>query len=196
MSLVLSTDSAPLVTKRELVHLLKISRPTLDVWIDRWPEFPIEEKGSHGRGYKFNARKVCAFLSARKQEEADLRAERDEQLAQLILPFGPEPPKTGTGPSLDDQIKALKLNELRMAQAVRTRALVPADEVRDLLTRVFGDIGRAMRTFIEQLAREDGWPAPIRAERARRLAELQQQYVRDAAQLLSAPDVEDEALAV
>ena len=200
MSLVLSSEvaAAPLMTKRELANFLKTSLPTLTAWLDRWPEFPVRERGTNGRSYKFDPRDVCTFLRARQQEDADRRAERDEQLAQLLLPFGPEPAKPSSPqPSLDDQIKALKLNDLRLAQAQRARSLVSTVEVSELLTKVFGDIGRGMRGFLGQLAREDGWPAAIRTERERRLAELQQQFVRDAAEFLRQPprvmDTEDDA---
>ena len=184
-SALLSDVPAPPVTKRELTKFLGVSRTTLDAWIDRWPEFPIRELGSHGRGYKFDLREVCAFLRARQQEDADRRAERDEQLAQILLPFGPEPERpTSPGPSLDDQIKAMKLNELRLAQAQRARQLVRAEDVRELFSHIWGESTRAMQAFVEQLAREQAWPAAILADRKKRLAEMQAEVVRQAREFL------------
>jgi len=187
-SALLSDGQGPPVTKRELTKFLGVSRTTLDAWIDRWPEFPIRERGSHGRGYKFDLREVCAFLRARQQEDADRRAERDEQLAQILLPFGPEPERpVSPGPSLDDQIKAMKLNEMRLAQAQRARQLVRAEDVRELFSHIWSESTRAMQAFVDQLAREQAWPAAILADRKQRLAEMQAETVRQAREFLRKP---------
>jgi phage terminase Nu1 subunit (DNA packaging protein) len=177
LSLALSIGDAPppLVTKRELVNLLRISRPTLDAWIDRWPDFPIEERGDHGRSYRFDPHAVCLFLSEKKQAEADRRAERDEALAQLVLPFAsdPEPPR-GPSPSLDDQIKAIKLNKLKIEQARDANELVEVARIRDLGRGFMLNLAQDLHAFLSRLAREQGWPGPVLQSHARALDELMQ----------------------
>ncbi len=177
MSLALSTGDAPvpLVTKRELANLLHISRPTLDVWIDRWPDFPVKERGDHGRSYRFDPRAVCTFLAEKKQAADQQRAERDEALAQLVLPFAvePEPPR-GPTLSLDDQIKAVKLNKLKIDQARDAGELVETARIRDLGRNFMLNLAQDMHAFLNRLGREQGWPGPVLQSYGRALDELMQ----------------------
>ena len=82
------TDRDALVTKKELARLLRISRQTLDLWIERYgDEFPVLERGTNGREWQFDADLVIEFLRAKQAENAARQANRDALLDQLTLPI-------------------------------------------------------------------------------------------------------------
>ena len=189
-------ELAATVSKRELCLILRISRPTLDAWIDRYGDaFPILERGANGREYRFDPEAVTAFLRDRQAEDANRRAERDQQLAQLMLPLPDQRPDSAIV-SLDDQIKAARLNAMRLAEAERARQLVPAAEVADHLGSIFAALNRNLAAFVRQIGREHAWPEPIIRATEDRLAEVQRAAVREAtASLTPEPDAPRLALA-
>lgn len=176
--------SAPvLVNKQSLALWLGISLPTLSAWMLRYgADFPIVERGSNGRDYKFDAAAVADFLRAKRDEQAAARdqaaAQRDEQLAQLRLPFdlpGVEaPPKAS---SAKDEIEAWKLRRIQREEAERAGALVPAAQVADSFRAAFGRLSRDMHAFVRQIGREQGWPDPLVRQLERRLSDQQRASV-------------------
>ncbi len=186
------------VSKRELCLILRISRTTLDAWIDKYGEaFPVVEHGTHGRGYRFDPQAVVAFLRSQQDEQNARKAERDEQLAQLVLRFedevSPAASQPGVGASLAEQLQAEKLNDSRLARAVRMRQLVRASEVTDLSREMLAGINQGLQVFVGQLAREHGWPAPIRSAAEDRLRELQDRLVAEARMKLRGEPSSDDA---
>ncbi len=74
--------------KTQLAHRLGISKSTLSSWILRYgADFPVQERGTNGRDYVFDFEEVFDFLRAKREEESKRKRARDEQLAQLRLPF-------------------------------------------------------------------------------------------------------------
>lgn len=195
LSLALSTGdtSAPLVTKRELANLLHISRPTLDAWIDRWPDFPVQERGDHGRSWRFDPHAVCAFLAEKKQAADQQRVERDEALAQLVLPFSSEqdPPRPA-GPSLDDQIKAIKLNKMKLDQAREAGSLIEVDLIRERGRTFMLNLAQDLHNFLNRLGREQSWPGPVLQSYSRALDEMMQKRA-DAEISIVRPETPSEA---
>lgn len=181
-----------LVSKRELCRVLRISRPTLDAWIDRYGDaFPIAERGANGREYQFDAEAVIDFLRAEQERQAAARAQRDEALAQLMLPLPAGPAPAADAPSLDDRLKAARLNALLLDEEERAGRLVSATEVEDRLTSVFAVLARELAAFLRQLAREQNWPDAVLLAAERRLAEVQHTAVTAA----SAPAPDERRLA-
>lgn len=175
--------SAPVTgNKAELAHRLGVSLPTLSLWMQRYGDaFPVLERGSNGRGYVFDFRAVFDFLAARKQEQADAQAERDEALAQLVLPFAPvaeTAPPPGTL-SLQDQFKALQLRRLQREEAERSGQLVPAADIQANLAMVLGRLSRDAHAFLRQIGREQGWPDAYTRAVTDRFADMQREAVRD-----------------
>ena len=200
MSLALSSDpddgavlpAGPLVNMRELAVQLRTSRQTLSVWLDRWPDFPVVERGTNGREYQFDAHAVFAFLRARRDEQARSTAERDQALSQLAFPFDPPddaPPEPRL--SLKDQVEALKLRRLQREEAERSGRLVEAAAVADLLTTCLTTLQRTLRAGIRQAGLEHNLPDPVIRALESRLADAQRSFVRDAAAFLR-PGTPDE----
>ena len=195
MSTALSSDNfaGAVVSKIELARLLGTTRQTLDNWIAKYgDDFPVAERGRHGVPYRYSASDVIAFLSARKAEQDASRAERDEQLAQLMLPLTlSETSRSAAGLSFDDQIKAEKLNDMRLKRAREARELVRAADVDEALIAAHAALARNLAAFARTLGREHGWPEPIVQSVEKRLAEMQRASVREARAVLSQPEETD-----
>ena len=168
---------AVILNKAELANWLGISLPTLSSWMLRYgPEFPVVERGTNGRDYRFEAEAVADFLRAKQEEEAALKARRDEALAQLRLPMEIAP-EVGIAPGstlpIKDQIAALELRRRQREEAERSRLLVLAAPVRDAFRAVLTRISADNRASLGRLAREHSWPDAYLRELERRWAEQQ-----------------------
>jgi phage terminase Nu1 subunit (DNA packaging protein) len=173
LSLALSSESDLRLTKRELHLKLGVSRPTLDAWIDRYPDFPIVERGTNGTPYRFDPVAVIAFLKAKQEEQAKRNAERDEQLAQLVLPLDRPNNEPGKIISAEERLKEAKANAAEIALGKELGTLVQVGPLEEKLLHTFGELNRHLTAFIRQLAREQNWPEPILLDAERRLAEMQ-----------------------
>lgn len=173
------------VNKAELANWLGVSLPTLSSWMLKYgPEFPVLTRGTHGRGYEFDAPAVRAFLRQKQEEQAASvaaqKAERDEALAQLQLPIDVLPESaaaTVAALSIKDQIAALDLRKRQREEAEKSRLLVAAAPVRDGLRAVLARIRSDQQAFIRRLGREHSWPDSYVREIERRLAEQQRATV-------------------
>lgn len=168
--------------KAELAAKLGISLPTLSAWMMRYrPEFPVQSTGANGRSYVFDFDAVFEFLRVRREEQDKAGAERDEQLAQLRLPFdvpGADLP-VSVKPSIADEIKALQLRKLQREEAERSGALVPAEQIGAALASVLGRLSRDTRAFLQQLGREQNWPTSYTQSILARYADTQRAAVKD-----------------
>lgn len=157
--------SDAVVNKRELADRLKVSAPTLDRWLTKFgDDFPVIERGSNGREWRFDVAAVFAFLRARQAAEAAKSAARDEQLAQLAFPFDPPPEQPATL-SIADQLKALQLRRLQREEMEKSGQLVPAEAMRQVMFDAFTKQSRTLRAALTRECTELNLPAPI----ARRL---------------------------
>lgn len=168
--------------KVELAAALGCSLPTLSAWMMRYrPDFPIQSAGTNGRSYVFDFKAVFDFLRTKQEEQNAAKAERDEQLAQLRLPFdvpGSDLPVQAT-PNLADQIKAIQLRKLQREEAEKSGALVPAEHIGAALATVLARLSRDTRAFLQQLAREHNWPSSYAQAVQARYADTQRAAVKD-----------------
>ena len=186
--------SRPTVNKRELANRLRISLPTLTSWLDRWPEFPVVERGRNGVSWTFHLDEVLAFLTDRREEEAAKEADRDAELMKLQLTLWPEPVAQPSGPRIPikEQLDLARLQDLQMKQAERAGKLVNAEEVQDLFTSVFGRLGRDINVFIRQLGREQSWPDVMIRQAESKLADLQRTAVQKLQKDMKAEETDDD----
>lgn len=190
MPLALSVDheaepAGPLVNMRQLAVRLAVSRQTLTVWLDKWPDFPIVARGSNGREYSFDAAVVFAFLRGKKQAQASAAAERDQALSQLALPFALDDtaPATAPGLSVRDQVEALKLRRLQREEAERSGQLVEAAQISDQLTTALIGWNRALHNALRQAGREHNLPDSLVRALDARLVDTQRSFVRELGRL-------------
>jgi phage terminase Nu1 subunit (DNA packaging protein) len=182
-----------LVNMRELALRLGVSRQTLSTWLDRWPDFPIETRGTNGREYRFDVTAVFGFLRQKKDEQAASAAARDEALAQLILPFATVEAEEPAGLPLKDQLSAIKIRKANREEAFAEGKLAVATEVADALSTAFQRLGQALRVAVREAAREHNLPEPVRRSLETNIADAQRAFVRAAATYLTpneAPDAE------
>jgi phage terminase Nu1 subunit (DNA packaging protein) len=145
--------------KAQLAEALGVALPTLSAWIIKYrPEFPIQSVGSNGRSYVFDFPAVFDFLRAKKDEQEASRAERDQALAQLVLPLGLVEPEPAPTLSIKDQVLAVELRRRLREEAEKAGRLISADEIGAAVSAVLARLNRDTRAFIQQLGREQDWP--------------------------------------
>nr|WP_246789266.1 terminase small subunit [Acetobacter nitrogenifigens] len=187
--------ATPMLNKRQMGNRLGVSSPTMTAWLERWPDFPVVERGTNGASYSFDPEAVFKFLAERREEEALSRSGRDEALMALqltfaeILPDPPQAPGAGRKLSTKEEIDLWKLRDLKQKAAKESRALVIVAEVERLFENALVKLSRDAGTFIRRLGQQERWPdAQIRSVEAR-FAEMQRKSVSDAlATLESEPD--------
>ena len=193
----------PPVNKRELAKRLRVSLPTLTNWIDRWEDFPVVSRGGNGVSWAFSLEDVFAFLSDRREEEAQSKAGRDQQLLDLQLSFDallpPEPqqaPASGSRMTVKEQIDAWKLRDLKRKEAERCGTLVIAADVQEMFTSTVARLARDIGVYIRQTGREQGWPDAMIRQAEAKLAEMQRKSVTDALRALETdePNADDRQL--
>ena len=193
-------DAEPVtVNKRELALRLRISLPTLTAWIDRWPDFPVEQRGALGSSWRFVFADVAGFLAGKKAEEAAGRSERDEQLAHLQLSFDELMPPSPDRPlklTVKEELEAWKLREMKRKEAERCGQLLVASEVRELMAAAFARLSRDTSAFVRQICREGGMPDPVIRAIEQRLAQQQRDSVAELTRQLvrGQPETEPERL--
>jgi hypothetical protein len=62
------------LNKAELCYALSWSKPTLDRWINAYPDFPVRTLGTQGGGWEFDLPVVLAYLT--RQSNAMRSADR------------------------------------------------------------------------------------------------------------------------
>ncbi len=180
--------TAPLVNKAEMAKKLGISLPTLTAWMDRYPEFPVRDRGTNGRNYRFAAEDVFEFLSERKAEEAAREGARDEALAQLQLPMELLPRENLPKSTVKDEIDAWRLRKIQREEAVAAGTLVSAEDVRQALRSGLTRLNRGTVAFVRQLGREHNWPDSYMTKVEERLAEVQRASVAELQEAAAAGD--------
>jgi phage terminase Nu1 subunit (DNA packaging protein) len=135
------------VNKRELCRILGCAATTLDNLMARYgAEFPVIERGSHGRDYAFDPEAVTAFLSEKKAERERNHQDRLAELEQLDLPveglIGTHP--TTTLPKPRDRLDTLRAQQLERQMAREAGLLVETGEVRR-------QVGGLLQRFVSEL---------------------------------------------
>lgn len=153
--------SAPVKgNKAELAARLGVSLPTLAQWMVRYgDDFPTEQRGSKGVSYVYDFASVFAFLRAKREEQEQAAAEKDELLAQLVLPF--DVPGETTAPAsltLQDQSRVLDIRRKQREERIEAGQLVEAELIAAGVGQIIARFSRDSQGFIRQIAREQAWP--------------------------------------
>lgn len=134
---------------------LDVSRETLRLWLRKWPDFPVLERGTHGQRYSFDPDAVAAFVGAHRQPP---------RTGSLDLPGG----AGAAAHLLRDQLDTAKLELLRRQnqrlvrlEVAARRELVSAADVREALAIVLRHLGEAMRAGLAASCRELNLPEAV-----------------------------------
>lgn len=182
------------VNLKQMAKQLGCSLPTMSALVDRWPGFPVIERGDLGKQWRFDAEAVVAFLQEKRADESRLKAARDEQLAQLTLPII-RTDDAGRTISLDDQLKAVKLRALQREEAKEKGFLVPTLEVREALERALRRYGDVEASAIERVVRNHNLPDAVKRALEREFQEARVMFVREAGKFI-ADTAKDDGLAL
>jgi phage terminase Nu1 subunit (DNA packaging protein) len=188
-----AAEPAQLVNKKELAALLGCALPTIAAWVDRYPDFPVQERGTNGRQWLFDPSEVRGFLLAKREAEQTEADERNERLKQFALPGLDQSDETGTIKATDllamARVRALQRQEQREAGL-----LVPTSDVRMALTSAFTRLNRALSAMLGQLARKHGWGEVQLRDARTMLHEMQRVFVRDAGSFAPADPLGDDGM--
>lgn len=154
------------LNKKEMAKRIGVSLPTLTSWIERWPDFPIVERGTNGARYRFNPQHVLVFIREKQEEERAKTAERDERLTSIQLEMAGLFPEDDVPPEeshadLKKLLDAWKLRKLKREEALASGRLLVADDVRDNLMDVFARLGSETRSFWKRACVSNGVPGAI-----------------------------------
>lgn len=186
----MSVPSGVTLNKREMALRLRVSLPTLTAWMDRWPDFPVEQRGTNGSSYRFQPDLVFQFLGQKRDEEREANSVRDEQLQNLQLVFDDllPPIENQRAPTKrltpKEEIDVWKLRELKRKEAERCGQLVIASELQEQLRDAFARLSQDTRTFIRKLGRKNGWPDSSIREAEQQFEETQRASVASLLKIL------------
>lgn len=189
-----------LVNKRELSELLGVTLPTLDKWLRCWPDFPIAERGGPGSPFRFDPEASRDFVAAKRADRDSAKAERAARLRQFSLPLlaDGDAAMIEPGPrSAADLLTLARLRRLQREEAIAAGRLVDARRLAELLSEVFGRLGRDQRHSVRRVLRDRGVEAGIIADIEAAFAEAQRAAVAAVATAIDtrmAPEPTDDAL--
>lgn len=172
-----------LANKGELAKLLRVSLPTLNSLIDRYPDFPIETRGSNGIEWEFDAPRVIEFIREKKTAEANAAAERRDLFAQFELPEL-EPEADGGPLSASQRLAMAKALQLERKMAREEGLLMPVSELRPALTSAIVRLGKSLETLPGQLARQLNLPDEVARAMRRSIDDFRRNAVRDLQEFL------------
>ena len=146
----------PLVNTADIALIFGVSEVTVKKWHkDPVDPMPVETHGGNGVAYEFRVADCRAWYDRKKAKAAEAERTKQEYLQKQRLEF--------LGLRTDDEqagLSAQQMRELAAAQLVimqaaeRRRALVHADEVRELLDAIMSEFQAGLDGIPDWLERE------------------------------------------
>jgi len=180
--------------KKELARILDCSLPTLDRLIDRYDDFPVQQRGTNGREWVFIVEDVKAYVEAKRTEEEAALTERFDLLRDLQV----------DAPDGDGQNKITPNQELALVRAERERRalrrdagmLVDTATMHQKLAPVMAALGQFMQGIPGRMGRRFNLPSEVVDAMGDEIAdELRRQVSKMKADLgYAASDEKDEAV--
>jgi phage terminase Nu1 subunit (DNA packaging protein) len=172
------------VNKRELARLLGVSLPTLTEMIDRYPDFPVEGRGTNGREWEFDAEKAVRFVRDKRDQTA--RAREDEQafFRQFTLDVDVvAEEERGLRPADRERLAKARMAERKLA--LEAGMLVSVAEVRQILAGAVARFARSLDGLPSQIAREYGLPEEVARSMRQSIDDWRRAMVTDLRQVLT-----------
>jgi phage terminase Nu1 subunit (DNA packaging protein) len=144
-----------LVNLGELATVLELSPVTIRKLIDRHADFPIEERGDHGRAYTFDARAVKRWLDGHREAADQAATARRAEIAQLQLELTGGAVADGQ-PTLTakQRLEALEAAYAEAKWLEAKGALVRVEDVRDAVEQALGGLRAELMRLPDALARQ------------------------------------------
>lgn len=187
-----------LVNKAELADILGCSLPTLNDWIRKDPDFPVEARGSNGVEWQFDADRVIEYRRQQREAEEAEALRRREAMEQYRLPLlGADlGGSSGSGAFTPQQELALvRKRQLELEMAKEAAFLLQTVDVRQNLSIAITHLNRSLQSLPGQVGRQFGLPeATVRAMRSF-VDTYQRNLVRELRDLMQEPETEADAAA-
>jgi len=145
----------------EMAKILRMTWRNLRLIIDADPSFPVQSRGAEGIAWEFRVAKVLDHLSKRCRAEIEENATRSRRLAELA---GVTVPEDGVGLSLSELREINRLQMDTQRRKIEQRELVPAAEVRSMMTEFFTMVQSVTLATVTELDPAGQWPAKTRAD--------------------------------
>jgi phage terminase Nu1 subunit (DNA packaging protein) len=152
------------VNKSELAKILGVSKPTMGAILDRYPDFPIEQRGGLGVEWKFNPDLAKAFIIAKRAEEEAANATRSELLAQCSLPLDDVTPEEPGAPRALSAVERLQHARAMLAEdklARERQFMVLKTDMRPHLGAVWLSLSQSLQALPAQIAARYNLPLPV-----------------------------------
>lgn len=176
-----AADGVPLfVNKRELARqVLHCSLPTLNDLLERYPDFPIERKGSNGVEWQFDPAKAVAFLKGVEEAERRASDERAELFKQFSLPVDEIAGDEARGLSPTQRYQLAKARGAETELARKSGFLLETAETRQALQTALGRLGKSLDALPGQIGRSHNLPDEVVRAIRNRIDEFRQTLVGD-----------------
>jgi phage terminase Nu1 subunit (DNA packaging protein) len=169
-----------IVNKRELAfRVLECSLPTVDALLERYPDFPVQRRGSNGIEWEFVAADAVAFLQKKRREDEAAGAQRSQLFEQFKLPIdelaGPD--DAAITPNQRAALAQARLREHDLA--LKAGLVVPTAEARQQYQALLQRLGKFLDTLPQQLARQHALPEMVVQSMRRQLDEQRRAFVAE-----------------
>lgn len=150
------------VNKKELAkRVLKCSLPTLDALIERYPDFPVEQRGSNGVEWRFDAEAVTAYLAGQREAAQRELEAKQELFQQFSLPIDEIAPDESKGLTPRQRADMARARKLEREEALEVGQLVLRDAWRGQLERAVAALARRLDSLPGQLGQAHGLPDEV-----------------------------------
>lgn len=143
----------PLLNRGQIAQCFNVSENTINKWVAKG--MPVETEGGNGVAYEFRFSECELWFKEAQQQAAAEKAAANEFVAQRRMEFlgvEKDDARSGFTPA---QMRELAQAELVWMQAAKQRgALVPTDEMVELLDTVFSEIRAGLDGLPDWLERE------------------------------------------
>ncbi|MTK12693.1 MAG: terminase small subunit [Clostridiaceae bacterium] len=176
-----------LVNKRELAtQILKCSLPTVASLMDKYPDFPVHQRGANGVEWLFDAVAVTEFLEQKREEDRRASEAKSEFFKQFSLPIdnGTAPGATELTPSQRMAMAKARREERKLA--LETGMLISKAEMRQVLTGSMAKLGRFLDTLSGQVAKRHALPEEVARSMRSFIDEQRRVFVTEIKEVLEA----------
>lgn len=189
---------AVFVNKGELARILGVSKPTMSAILDRYPDFPVEQRGGLGQEWQFDPKMAKAFIAAKKAEEDEANAAKSELLAQCSLPLDELVPEAEAPKALSavERMQHAKAMLVEDKVAKERGFLVQTTEMRMRLSPVWAALGQFLQGLPGEMGQRYNLPLDVIRDMRKRISEIQREMHAKLGDLLTEdapPGDDDEA---
>jgi phage terminase Nu1 subunit (DNA packaging protein) len=156
----------------------------------RYPEFPVESKGTNGVEWQFDVESVVEFMREKDEAERKELEKRAEAMKAWMLPIA-EPATAAPGAiSAAQQLQLARAAREQHKLAQESGLLIPASTVRLAARAAFSKLGPGLAQIADQVGRQHRLPDEIVQSTRAQIEDLIRLAVSEAARVLNEKSAE------